>query len=67
MLERPNRPGDAHESLKKRLMEQLRDPLLVAIEREWNRLVIRENIVLSRAEYKRLKWDIVKTIVNGDE
>ena len=58
---------DPYESLKQRLVDQLREPLLVAIEREFSRMMLHENIVLSRKEYRRLKWEVVRAIVNGGE
>ncbi len=64
----PSEPDrNAYLDLRRRMLEQLRDPLLVAIEREFNRVILRENVALSRAEYRRLKWDVVRAIVSGDE
>jgi len=49
--------NESYADLRWRMIDQLRDPLLIAVERE--------NIVLTRAAYQRLKWDVVKAIVNG--
>jgi len=63
----PDDTAAAYDNLRRKVIEDLRDPLLMAIEREWSRYILRENIILSRVLYKRLKWDVVKTIINGDE
>ena len=57
----------AREALKQRMIQVLREPLYVAIEREFSRMLLRENIVLSRAEYRKLKWEVVRAIVNSGE
>ena len=51
--------------MKQRLIDQLREPLLVAVERAFSRMILRENIVLSGKEHRRLKWDVVRAIVKG--
>jgi len=58
---------DSREALKRRMIQVLREPLYVAIEREFSRMLLRENIALSRAEYRKLKWEIVRAIVNSGE
>lgn len=58
---------DSREALKQRMIQVLREPLYVAIEREFSRMLLRENIALSRAEYRKLKWEIVRAIVNSGE
>ena len=57
--------NESYADLRWRMIDQLRDPLLITVEREWSRTIKRENIVLTRAAYQRLKWDVVKAIVNG--
>ena len=58
---------DSREVLKRRMIQVLREPLYVAIEREFSRMLLRESIVLSRAEYRKLKWEVVRAIVNSGE
>ena len=58
---------DSREALKQRMIGVLREPLYVAIEREFSRMLLRENIALSRAEYRKLKWEVVRAIVNSGE
>jgi hypothetical protein len=62
-------PANESESqaLKQRMIQVLREPLYVAIEREFSRMLLRENISLSRAEYSKLKWEVVRAIVNSGE
>lgn len=57
---------DANFDFRRRLLEQMRDPLLIAIEREFKQALARQKVTLSRAEYRRLKWDIVKAILDGE-
>jgi len=63
----PDELPSGYEALKQRLIDEMREPLLVAIEQVYSELLRRENIVLSRAMYRRLKWDIVRAIIEGNE
>lgn len=63
----PDEQPSDNEALKRRLIDEMREPLLVAIEQVYSELLRRENIVLSRAMYRRLKWDIVRAIVEVNE
>jgi len=58
---------DSREALKQHMIQVLREPLYVAIEREFSRMLLRENIVLSRAEYRKLKWEVVRAIVSSGD
>jgi hypothetical protein len=62
-----NELDDDAYSLKQQLIYRLRAPLLTAIEREFDQALRAANIVVSRGEYIRLKWDVVRAIVGSDE
>lgn len=56
-----------YDAFKQKLIDEMREPLLIAIEQEYSRLLRRENMVLSRMMYRRLKWEVVRAIVEGEE
>lgn len=58
--------SNPREVMRQRMIEVLREPLLVAIDREFREMLAKQNIVLTRNEYLAMKWDVVRAIVSRE-